>query len=641
MATQTDVAKSGSVTEQFGWVPTSANLAVSLARAQAQAGAQSHRFVTLEHLLFALSDDADAVLVLRSCNVDANRLRQDIAAYLGQLDDRVEAGETAPQAAHDDLLKILRTAAEAARQVRRSQIDGAIVLAALVGEGRSPAADFLKSYGLTFEAAIRSLQTRSSEPETQRSEEAELGAGPGSQFSTDADTAKVTEAAAAPRSQTAGETAASPPKATDSSAARAPARQVRQDAKPGTPPSETTPTTKPQPHAQKASSTTPPARSREPGPTSEPAGKGDRRRPTKPPSPAATPAPGGAGSDTDDESRIEAQASSAPKASETKPAPKNSELAALPMSRQRGAPPSPSAQAPAQPPRPTTPPPDRERAGQHHLPPLPLPPPDRPSEPEPLRLPPAAGAPEPIGPVAIPPWPEASQRKQLQPHVPQPDLDLQAAGSIAGPPFPPPDAVISTQPAASDARRSHAPDGAAAVRTGKLIENIPRRMRVQVPCKVEVRVTRDGQTGISEGISGVVHQHELNVTKAMAVRLRAPDGGFHIEPGSPETQWISFSNALTSADFATWHWRVTPQARGRMRLRLVVSSRTIAHDGLTAETVLPDRVVDIRVRTNYRLLARRWSIWLFIAIFGGVLGRFGESAFDAAAQVAHRILNSL
>ena len=53
---------------------------------------------------------------------------------------------------------MLQAAASAAQQSRRRQIDGAIVLAAIVGDGKSPAAGLLKALGMTFEEAIRALQ---------------------------------------------------------------------------------------------------------------------------------------------------------------------------------------------------------------------------------------------------------------------------------------------------------------------------------------------------------------------------------------------------------------------------------------------------------------------------------------------------
>ena len=606
MATQPGVAKSGSFAEQFGWVPTSANLAVSLARAQAQAGAQSHRFVTLEHLLFALSDDADAVLVLRSCNVDADRLRQDMASYLGQLQDRVAPHETAPQAAHDDLLKILRTAAEAARQVQRSQIDGAIVLAALVGEGRSPAAEFLKSYGLTFEAAIRSLQTRGNEPETaDQSDEVRAE-----------ETSQNAAVAAPSKPAAAAKKIASPQK-------RPPAAE----------PVASSPAIPPQPQTG-----TTPAKLKLPAP------KPATQVPLVAPMPETRDEQAAVLQDGADEHHGSAGAPTPVRQAPTKPAvpdtaPGSSETLVAP----------PPAPPPAEPNKPAPVPTQHPAAGtvrDRGAPPSQ--PPTHPAPAHPLSAPTQARrrqAPQPATDMrtealANPPWPETAAPPVPQPPVPRPGLDPRAGG-IAGPPFPSPDAIASPSPPAPRTREAFAPGSAtaAAVDSGKLVENIPRRMRVAIPCKVEVRVARNGQDMQADAMAGIVHQHALSVTKAMAVRLRAPDGGFHIEPGSPETQWITFDSGLHSAEFAAWHWRVTPQRRGRMRLRLVVSSRTIAADGLTAESTLPDRIVDIRVRANYGLLARRWGIWLAAMICGGILGRFGEGAFDITTKLLQRLVS--
>ena len=59
-----------------------------------------------------------------------------------------------------DMRRILEAAAAAARGGRRREINGAIVLAAIVGDGKSAAAQMLQRLGLTFEGAIRALQSK-------------------------------------------------------------------------------------------------------------------------------------------------------------------------------------------------------------------------------------------------------------------------------------------------------------------------------------------------------------------------------------------------------------------------------------------------------------------------------------------------
>ncbi len=130
-------------------------------------------------------------------------------------------------------------------------------------------------------------------------------------------------------------------------------------------------------------------------------------------------------------------------------------------------------------------------------------------------------------------------------------------------------------------------------------------MRVAVPVLVEVRIARADVQSLAEGLQGggAAYRHEVTVTKAMAVRMRAPDGGFFIETASPETQWIEQAALLSTDDYASWRWHVTPRERGRKRLQLIISARTVSGDGLAAETALPDQVITVRVRTNYAKMA--------------------------------------
>ena len=52
----------------------SRELEETLRRAMSNAASRSHEFATLEHLLVALTDDADAREVLKACNVDISAL---------------------------------------------------------------------------------------------------------------------------------------------------------------------------------------------------------------------------------------------------------------------------------------------------------------------------------------------------------------------------------------------------------------------------------------------------------------------------------------------------------------------------------------------------------------------------------------
>src|SRR5262249_41427262 len=161
-----------SFAEQLRSIPMSPSLGQSLERAHRSARDQSHRFVTLEHLLLALTEDAEAGLILQAANVDLSRLGTDVSGYLGRLMEDMRAEPGIEPRPGGELLRVLKAAASAAQQSRRRQIDGAIVLAAIVGDGKSPAAGMLKALGMTFEEAIRALQRANTKARLQPSPKA-------------------------------------------------------------------------------------------------------------------------------------------------------------------------------------------------------------------------------------------------------------------------------------------------------------------------------------------------------------------------------------------------------------------------------------------------------------------------------------
>lgn len=137
------------------WVSKSRAFGATLAQANDLARAQSHAIVTLEHLLLALLDDADAIVILDACKLSRTKLGTAVQEHLG----RLPQSDLPVPSADPALIKIVQYAAAAAQQSGRREVTGAIVLAALVGDGNSPAAKLLKAAGLTFQDAVRALQT--------------------------------------------------------------------------------------------------------------------------------------------------------------------------------------------------------------------------------------------------------------------------------------------------------------------------------------------------------------------------------------------------------------------------------------------------------------------------------------------------
>ena len=142
------------------WVPKSRALGATLARAHDLTRAQAHPSVTLEHLMQALIEDPDASTVLLACNLDLLRLNGAVSAHLQHL----PAGAGGMPDASQAVVMILEYAVAAARQSGRNEVNGAIVLAAIVGEGNNVAAKLLQEQGLTFEDAVRALKRASAPP---------------------------------------------------------------------------------------------------------------------------------------------------------------------------------------------------------------------------------------------------------------------------------------------------------------------------------------------------------------------------------------------------------------------------------------------------------------------------------------------
>jgi hypothetical protein len=173
--------------------------------------------------------------------------------------------------------------------------------------------------------------------------------------------------------------------------------------------------------------------------------------------------------------------------------------------------------------------------------------------------------------------------------------------------------------------------------TGRLVENISRKIRIWGVGEDRVRIARRDVEGLTARMTGAgqLHRHEIPVADAMNVRLRAPDGGFLIDPLSPETSWTH--NAHQDQDFASWRWSVTPQRRGRARLHLIISAQTLDAKGVAAEAVLPDQVIKVYGRVNYGRAVRKVAGWALLMVAGGALSAWGRELYPAAFDAAGRV----
>ncbi|MCZ6482477.1 MAG: ATP-dependent Clp protease ATP-binding subunit ClpA [Alphaproteobacteria bacterium] len=127
----------------------SRNLEQTLHRALGFAQQRHYEFATLEHLLLALTEDQDAVAVMRACGVDVARLREDLLAYIDNelaglvLDQPEDAKPTA------GFQRVLQRAAIHVQSSGREEVTGANVLVALFSERESNAVYFLQEQEMT------------------------------------------------------------------------------------------------------------------------------------------------------------------------------------------------------------------------------------------------------------------------------------------------------------------------------------------------------------------------------------------------------------------------------------------------------------------------------------------------------------
>ncbi len=127
----------------------SRNLEQTLHRALGLANDRRHEYATLEHLLLALVDDADAATVLRACGVDGDKLRRDLTEFLdkdlaGLVTER--AGDPKPTAGFQ---RVVQRAAIHVQSSGRDEVTGANVLVALFSERESHAVYFLQLQDMT------------------------------------------------------------------------------------------------------------------------------------------------------------------------------------------------------------------------------------------------------------------------------------------------------------------------------------------------------------------------------------------------------------------------------------------------------------------------------------------------------------
>src|SRR4029077_11094145 len=127
----------------------SRNLEKSLHRALARANERRHEYATLEHLLLALTEDQDAIAVLRACSVDIDRLRREVLTYVDNELTNLVANHSEDAKPTASFQRVLHRAAIHVTSSGRDEVNGANVLVAMFAERESHAVYFLQEQDMT------------------------------------------------------------------------------------------------------------------------------------------------------------------------------------------------------------------------------------------------------------------------------------------------------------------------------------------------------------------------------------------------------------------------------------------------------------------------------------------------------------
>jgi ATP-dependent Clp protease ATP-binding subunit ClpA len=125
----------------------SENLEASLHRALALATEYNHEYLVLEHLLLALTNDSDAIEILKACNVKISDLQKDLLHFIeNDLDGIIiDGADPQPTAAFQ---RVVQRAAIHVQSAEKYEINASDILIAMFSEKQSYAVHALEKQGL-------------------------------------------------------------------------------------------------------------------------------------------------------------------------------------------------------------------------------------------------------------------------------------------------------------------------------------------------------------------------------------------------------------------------------------------------------------------------------------------------------------
>ncbi|MCM2397602.1 ATP-dependent Clp protease ATP-binding subunit ClpA [Rhizobium sp. S95] len=136
-------------------MPTfSPSLEKALHQALTYANERHHEYATLEHLLLALIDDADAAAVMGACNVNLDALRKTVIDYVDNELANLVTGYDEDSKPTSGFQRVIQRAVIHVQSSGREEVTGANVLVAIFAERESHAAFFLQEQEMTRYDAV-------------------------------------------------------------------------------------------------------------------------------------------------------------------------------------------------------------------------------------------------------------------------------------------------------------------------------------------------------------------------------------------------------------------------------------------------------------------------------------------------------
>jgi hypothetical protein len=151
---------------------------------------------------------------------------------------------------------------------------------------------------------------------------------------------------------------------------------------------------------------------------------------------------------------------------------------------------------------------------------------------------------------------------------------------------------------------------------GQILFNPPKKMRVGVRERVEVRISKNITEDLSTGLRGRGEPQIENISVNTFMKVHLTGDNFDIKPLSEEEQ-VVFDEGFTQ-----WEYDVIPNKSGNQILQLIVTVR-IKIPGGEEKITYPvfERDIDVKVNIIYFIthLDWKWIIGSVIAIIGLIL----------------------